>query len=179
MDIPNTIPELITQFSIFLNLASSRAKDHKIIIVLDALNQLDQTDTDTNLLHWLPMELPQNVHIITSTTKGSILDTLQNRKCTIIEAKELSEQDRAKCIRDFIWTYGKKLSDENVFKIIHNEQTKNILFLRVLLQELCVVGFYKAFDQQLNYYLAAKNLPELFEQLLNRWEIDYGKELLQ
>ncbi len=54
-------------------------KGKRLVLILDALNQLDNTN-QAHSLDWLPVDLPSNVRLIVSTLEGDVYDgiILQN-----------------------------------------------------------------------------------------------------
>ena len=61
-DIPQDVNELATLFGGFLTRIPA---EHRMVFVVDALNQLDATD-NAQSLYWLPKELPGHVKLIAS-----------------------------------------------------------------------------------------------------------------
>jgi len=66
------------------------AGSRRVVIVLDALNQLSCEDASARQLGWLPFALPANVRLIVSSLPGESLDALHKRGC-----KELAGRHRA------------------------------------------------------------------------------------
>ncbi len=62
IEIPLDTNELVTKFREFIERAPD---DHQVVFVIDALNQLDETD-NAHAMYWLPGELPSTVKVITS-----------------------------------------------------------------------------------------------------------------
>jgi len=48
------------------------------------------------------------------------------------------------------------------------------LYLKVVVDELRMVGVFEKLADQLQYYLQAKTIPQLYELVLSRWEKDYN-----
>ena len=61
-EIPFDLNELVTKFGGFLQKAP---EDRRVMLVIDALNQLDETD-NAQMLYWLPREFPPHVRVILS-----------------------------------------------------------------------------------------------------------------
>jgi len=66
--IPLGVDELIPRFSALLEQA---ATSHRIVLILDALNQMDPSD-GAHTLRWLPRTLPPNVRIIISSLEHDV-----------------------------------------------------------------------------------------------------------
>jgi len=78
--IPGEIPEdyekLRTAFPQFLEQAASGGK---VLVVMDALDQLDETHR-ARTLDWLPRMLPPGLPMVVSTLEGDCLDALRRRR---------------------------------------------------------------------------------------------------
>jgi WD40 repeat protein len=73
--IPNDYQRLI---GVFHDLLSSASSGKKLVIFIDALNQLYQRSPAENL-SWLPPELPINVRLVVTTLPGEYLTILQSK----------------------------------------------------------------------------------------------------
>ena len=70
--VPTVDGQLIRELPTWLKMAGARAK---CVIVLDALNQLDDGSGDNGPEHdllWLPEQLPPNVYMLLSTLPGRV-----------------------------------------------------------------------------------------------------------
>ena len=74
-NVPTDYRELVQEFTERLALA---AEEKPLILFLDALDQLSDTDHARNLM-WLPAELPDNVRLIVSTLPGGCLSVLEKK----------------------------------------------------------------------------------------------------
>ncbi len=169
-EIPSDKVKLRTAFRDLLIKAAARAK---CIIILDALNHLDDTDHALELI-WLPVVIPKNVRMIVSTIPGTTLEELKRRGWPIFEVNPLiSQKDRKVLIQKYLGRYRKTLPSAYVEKISQARQTANPLYLRTLLEELRVFGLHGKLYDKIDDYLAAQTIPELFEKILMRYEADY------
>ncbi|MCX6898594.1 MAG: DUF4062 domain-containing protein [Verrucomicrobia bacterium] len=108
-EIPDKPDELRAAFANWLHMASAQAgrgqgaggkgaatnvggasapRPSKIILILDALNQLKDRDGAPDLV-WLPPVIPANVRLILSTLPGRPLDELKKRGWPTLEVKRL------------------------------------------------------------------------------------------
>ena len=55
------------------------AGSRRVVIVLDALNQLSGEDASARQLGWLPFALPPNIRLFVSSLLGESLDALYSR----------------------------------------------------------------------------------------------------
>ena len=176
-DIPGEIPdkpdELRMAFANWLNMASVKGR---VIIIIDALNQLEDIDGAPDLV-WLPPSIPKNIRLILSTLPGRPLDDLKKRGWPSLQIQPLDKDERKKLIREYLMElYSRKLSEPRIEKIASAEQTHNPLFLRALLEELRVFGIHEKLEEKIDHYLEAKDVPKLYEKILKRYEEDYERD---
>jgi tetratricopeptide (TPR) repeat protein len=171
-EVPSKPVELQQAFAGALYQAAARGK---VVLVLDALNQMEDRDGMPDLL-WLPPELPANVRLIVSTLPGRSLDELTRRQWPTLAVKPLEAEERTRLIVECLRQASKALSEERVRRLASAEQTANPLFLRALLEELRVFGAHERLDERIAYYLGAASLEALFARILERYEADYERE---
>ena len=147
----------------------------RAVIVLDGLNQLEDRDQALDLA-WLPPEVPANLRLVLSTLAGRPLDELQRRGWPSMNVELLSVEERLVLIPKYLEQYGKTLAPAPTEAVAQAEETRNPLYLRVLLEELRLWGQHESLLQRIAYYLEAQTLPELFEKVFIRWEKDYEGE---
>ena len=75
LEIPDSPDALRLAFANALHMAAAKGR---VVLVLDALNQLEDREGAPDLV-WLPPELPANVRLIVSTLPGRPLDDLRRR----------------------------------------------------------------------------------------------------
>ncbi|MBN2376149.1 MAG: tetratricopeptide repeat protein [Sedimentisphaerales bacterium] len=171
-EIPSKPEELRDAFKVWLYRAAAQKK---IILVLDALNQLTDTDNAPDL-PWLPHETPANMRLIVSMLPGRSLEEIRRRDWPVFTLAPLDAQERRKLIADYLQLQSKSLESRRVEQIVQVPQSANPLYLRVLLDELRIFGVYEQLDQRIDHYLQAKNPYELYGKVLARWEEDYGRD---
>ena len=172
-DIDQEIPEQPDALrSAFPNWLSMAAAKGKVILLLDALNQLEDRDGAHDLL-WLPPVMPENLRLFISTLPGRALDVIEERQWPTFTVEPLSVDERKTLIREFLQNYGRSLSQERVDRIAKAPQSSNPLFLRVLLDELRIFGVHEKLEERIAYYLEAGSPYDLYEKVIIRWENDY------
>lgn len=144
----------------------------KIIIVLDALNQLEDRDGAPDLV-WLPPVLPENVRFIVSTLPGRSLDEIQKRHWPTLKVELLSADERRKLIAEYLAQHAKSLKAARVERIAAAPPSANPLYLRVLLDELRMVCTHEELEERIGDYLKAESPYALYEKVIARWEQDY------
>lgn len=68
MEIPGDESRLIWSLPRFLSSAAKKVMSGKIIVIIDGVDNLRGFDSPEGSLHWLPVELPEGVRLILSTT---------------------------------------------------------------------------------------------------------------
>jgi hypothetical protein len=147
----------------------------RVVLILDALNQLDDRDGAPDLV-WLPPLIPSNIRLFVSTVPGRTLQDLNKRGWPTLQVRPLEPHEREQLIRYYLAQYTKALSPARVQRIVDAGQTANPLYLRALLDELRVYGDYYTLDQHIEHYLTATTIVELYEKILERYEEDYERE---
>ncbi len=145
----------------------------KIIIILDALNQLE---TGLRDLSWLPSRLPGNVKLIVSFKRGEqeaeeLLQHYQQEKQVTLEVRPFVERDRRRLVQTYLSQYLKELDEDYLEMLISSQGAENPLYLKVVLAELRVFGAFANLKEQIQR--TSGNTPvEAFEGLLQRLERD-------
>ena len=170
-EIPDKPDELRSAFANLLQMASAKGK---AIIIIDALNQLEDREGALDLV-WLPPFIPENIRVILSTLPGKPLEDLKNRQWPTLTVHPLTQRERRVLIPFYLKQYTKTLSEPRVEKIASSPQAANPLYLKVLLEELRLFGEHERLDDMIRHYLEAKDPHELYGKVLRRWEKDYGE----
>ncbi len=168
--------ELRVAFANWLHMASARGK---VILILDALNQIEDRDGAPDLV-WLPPVIPENVRMILSTLPDRPLDDLKKRNWPTLTVKALTPEERKLFIGKYLSQYAKALSDPRTEKIANARPSENPLYIKLLLEELRLFGEHEELDERIEHYLEAQNPYELYTKVLARWEKDYeeGNDLV-
>ena len=172
-DIPDKPDALRSAFPNWLHMAAAKGR---VVLVLDALNQLEDREGARELL-WLPPVMPGNVRLIVSTLPGQPLDEVRKRGWPELKVEPLSPEERLELVRQFLGQYGRRLSDARIDRIASAPQSANPLYLRVLLDELRLFGIYERLDERIGHYLQAASPNELYGKVIARWEADYGRDV--
>ena len=119
----------------------------RIVLVLDALNQLD---TGLRELDWLPRALPPKVRLVVSFKTDD--PAAASAAASILAGGAIAGEvvpfdsldDRRALVRAFLSQYLKELEAQHLEALIHASGAHNPLFLKIALAELRVFG---AFDK--------------------------------
>ena len=146
-----------------------------MVLILDALNQLDDRDGAPDLV-WLPPHIPENICMFLSTLPGRSLEEIKKRGWSILTIEPLQPQERKQLIKKYLALFTKTLDPAHTKRIASAAQCQNPLFLRVLLDELRQFGMHERLGDQIELYLEAPTIPALYELILTRCERDYERE---
>ncbi len=180
LQIPDEREELRAAFATALSEAADRGT---VVMVLDALDQLEDRDGAPDLL-WLPDPLPRNIRVVLSTLPGRPLAAARRRRLKTFEVKALGRDEREQLIVRYLAQYAKTLPAEMVHQIASARASRNPLFLRTLLEELRIYGDHQTLARRVGELLAAggrrgraaEAIPSLYELVLARWEDDYERD---
>ena len=177
-EVPDDPQKLLQKWPEFLEKAGAQKR---IILLLDALNQLDPLD-HSHELGWIPYRMPQGVTLVVSALPGDCLDRLRRRVRgeAVIDMPVLAEPDRRALVRAHLGQRGKKLSRDQLDRLI--DATKRLeaglpLYLLVALEELSLFGSYEALDKRID--LLPPTVAKLFDQVLARLEQDHGRDMTE
>ena len=152
------------------------AAQSRIVIVIDALNQLEHNRGALDL-GWLPRKFPRGVRVILSTLAGEPLEAAKNRGWQLREMPALdpNKNEVIALARKYLRTYGKEegLNKRQWDLIGKAAQNTNPLFLFTLLEEVRVWGQPETLDHALEDYLSAATTVELFKKVLARYSREY------
>lgn len=178
--LPDTYKDLCNLLPVLLEQAAFKGK---LVVIIDAINQLDPNLNRSHTMEWLPTKLPCKF-IVSSTTDSKILESLRRRFTTnLVETPmtPLNPKDRAEIVKTILWQYHKKLDDRpmnNQLRVLLKKvDASTPLYLTVACEELRVFGVFEQISDRIK--AMGEKLPKLFEEVLIRLELDHGKLLVQ
>lgn len=177
-ELPKTNEDMLRDFMVWLSKARIKAEKTgvRFIVILDALNQLDDTDHG-RILGWLPKDsFSGALHLITSTLPEDTLETIEKLNWQAISIQPLSKDERRRMIVLYLERFSKKLDDPRLDRLSAAAPAANPLFLKILLDELCVTGTHEKLDERLADYLTASDIPSLLRKVLKRYQKDYERD---
>jgi nephrocystin-3 len=178
--VPATHDEMLRDFPFWLGKARARAAldGVRFILVLDALNQLDDRD-HARLLGWLP-EHPFSgpLRLVVSVTPGKPgatepLDVVKARGWHELRVAPLTLEERRRLITEYLARFGKRLGAHHLDRLAVAEPAANPLYLKILLDDIRVTGTHERLEERLEEYLSAADVPTLLTQVLLRYQRDY------
>jgi preprotein translocase subunit SecA/nephrocystin-3 len=147
-------------------------KGKPLLIVIDGINQIAERN-NSKLLNWLPQS-PHKVKYLFSTLEDDeTMQTFRRRGYPIHTIKPLNDEHRQMFITNYLANVGKKLSDKQLSRILHDPENENTLVLKTLLDELICFGSYEKLDERIHFYLSATSISDFFDRVLQRMEEDY------
>jgi tetratricopeptide (TPR) repeat protein len=158
--------------------AGSRGEARKVILVLDALNQLAD-DGPAQQLGWVPLVFPTNFSVVLSALPSESLDALRRRGWPELSVPLFVQVDIAPAALAYFKIFSKTPPQDIVAKLESTPAACNALYLRAVLDELRQFGKHEELKSKAAEYLAATDLPELFDRILTRWETDFGESLVR
>lgn len=109
-----------------------------IVLVLDALNQLQEGD-EARELQWLPSELPDNVWLIASAVSSSYcIEQLRRKypKAPLIDLEGIEVKDARLLLRHWLERRGRRLTKRQIEPILAGfAHTRSPLYLRLAANE--------------------------------------------
>jgi nephrocystin-3 len=181
--LPTNHDDMLKDFPLWLAKGRVRAAHEgvRFILVLDALNQLDDQD-HARLLGWLP-EHPFTgpLRLIVSTLQGKPgaddpLEVIRKRRWQELRIQPLTVEERQRMIADYLARFGKKIDVDRLERLASAEPAANPLYLKILLDELRVTGTHDRLDERITEYLVAADIPSLLQQVLARYRRDYERD---
>eukprot|EP00727_Mastigamoeba_balamuthi_P007207 m51a1_g3106 putative telomerase protein component 1-like (1777) ;mRNA; r:128486-138813 len=164
--------------ALFARLVLERAREWKgrLLIVVDALNQLDDAYGALGL-EWLPLETAANVDVVVSTLPGRCLDVLRRREAPEVAVGPLAPDEQREIVRKTLWEYRKQLDERQTSELLAKPDAQRPLYLVVACEELRVFGVYERVGEFI------RGLPGtvagLFRAVLERLEKDHGEEAVR
>eukprot|EP01130_Rhizamoeba_saxonica_P014704 TRINITY_DN6442_c0_g1_i2.p1 TRINITY_DN6442_c0_g1~~TRINITY_DN6442_c0_g1_i2.p1 ORF type:complete len:1957 (-),score=395.96 TRINITY_DN6442_c0_g1_i2:23-5893(-) len=161
---------------LFVKLLELSAKElmfgRKLVIIIDALNQLENGIYRALLLEWLPKTLPKNVKIMVSCLPSECLDVLTTRNHPQLSIGKLEIQDREAIVTHTLARYNKKLDSNQMRILLQKEDAVKPLYLIICCEELRLFGIYTKLTEKIQNL--AENLEDLLDQVLLRLETEIG-----
>jgi hypothetical protein len=169
-EIPDDYDKLREAFAALLEKA---AAEKQVVIVIDAINQLDAS-LQAHSMRWLPDALPPNARVILSCLPGAVLNALRARrqKPAEVALHPLNESDATAVMEGYLARYRKSLDAVQRGALLGKKDSGSPLYLLTALEELRTLGTYEEITNRI------RELPDqvqpLFTWILDRLERDPG-----
>jgi len=172
IEIPEKPDALRIAFTNALHMAAAKGR---VVLLLDALNQLEDREAALDLA-WLPPAIPAKIRLILTTLPGRSLTELQKRAYPTLAVQPLEPAERKSLIVEYLKSFKKALDEDPRQLIASSPQCANPLYLRAVLNELRLWGEYETLGAQIDHYLEAPSVDSLYELILERYEADYERD---
>lgn len=179
-------------------LAQRIPQNGHVVLVIDALDQLDGTD-NAHAMHWLPRSLPANLRVIMScsaerkvanesaprppgisATASLVLAAFRHRPHRRIDVPVLADEELLEIIRDVPSISAKTLDAGQRSLLVQNLATRNPLFLLVALEELRGFGSFEQLEARIaRFPRDGDTLTEIFQQVTERLAEEFGRDLVR
>ncbi len=144
-----------------------------VLIVLDALNQLDEQG---RRLSWLPAIIPPGVMLMVSTTPGECEDRLEARGWSTLHVKPLDDETvRQSIVLRYLGEFRKGISPSQLRSLTSDQKARSPLYLRLVAEELRLHGEHETLDDIILQFTRAEDLLDVFDRVLERLERDHGE----
>ena len=152
-------------------------RQQPLVVVIDGINQLS-APKDEKLLLWLPEANAQVQFIFTTLQDDATMRTFERRGYAVHTLLPLGDGQRRRFAEGYLERVGKHLSPAQWQRILSDPENQNTLVLRTLLDELICFGSHERLDARIDFYLAAQGIEDFFDRVLQRYEQDYGRDLV-
>jgi telomerase protein component 1 len=180
-EVPQETARLIVTFR---DLLGKVPAGQPLVFVIDALNQLDETDR-AQRLEWLPVRLPPQVKIIVSCISDSgkaepVLEAFRHRQHRHVPIKPLTVGECLRIIMRVPALSAKALDRPQRRLLLSNPATGNPLFLLVALEELRGFAPYERLNERIAAFPSTGDtVTAIFTQVLERLEEEFDSELVR
>ncbi len=140
--IPSEYKDLVQEFPKRLALATA---DKPLILFLDALDQLSDTDNTRSLI-WLPAELPPNVCLVVSTLPGECLQALESKlpAGNRLEVQPMSVEEGKNILTEWLSGVNRQLRKKQEEHLLDKFQQCGLpLYLKLAFEE---ARLWKSYD---------------------------------
>ncbi|WP_158027280.1 tetratricopeptide repeat protein [Labilibacter marinus] len=172
VEVPNEEKELLAAF---IKEVSSLPYGKKYVFVIDAIDQLD----NLNNFNWLPDVIPDHISILLSVKSPikdknhSAVSLLSERKYIEIKVEPLNLPEIEQIINALLGAYSKQLPEDLMREIVQDEESKNPLILRTLIEEVRLLGNHNTLKKDITNYITSSSKEAFFEKVLKRIERDF------
>lgn len=167
--VPKSIRELRASFPVWLAHASDKGTT---VILIDGLDQFER-DNIGDVFSWLPQSIPEQVRLIVSASNGTDSLNLEQQRWSHLILQPLEPSERREFVSLYLDTYGKQLDANSTDIILGATAASSPLFLRLLLDELRLLGSPDAVRNAAPAYAQRTTVRDLFQSILARFELDY------
>lgn len=144
-----------------------------LIVVIDGIDQIVATSNEKKLL-WLPASNEKVKYIFTTRDDDETMRVFKLRGYREETVTPLNSKERRNFVEEYLDSFGKRLGETLLHRIVDDTVSANTLVLKSLLDELICFGSYKQLKSRINHYLSASSISDFFDRVLIRMEDDYS-----
>jgi len=163
------------RFYDFLEEKSRNNQNYPIVILLDGLCKISSYQQAIETLHLNC--LPKNVVLICSSSKGGFNEKQWHR----LSIPPLSISEKMEFMKAFLNQKGKELEFEDFNKILNSDKTSTPIYLKTLLEELCMYGAsHRNLTQHIDKLLKNNSSSEILTEVITEFDklhFDYSTNL--
>ena len=180
-DIPQDTSPLIITFKQFVEHVP---QSHSVVLVIDALNQLDEAEK-AHQLYWLPWQFPPNVKLIVSCIhdngrEEAVLNAFKSRQVQQIEIPPLTNEERFEIVYQVPLVSAKSLDVRQIQLLLENPATENPLYLLIALEELRGFGSFEQLEKRIQMFPEGDDpVTELFVQVIHRLQSEFDSVIVK
>ncbi|XP_059157267.1 TPR repeat-containing protein DDB_G0287407-like [Physella acuta] len=155
--------------------ASSDGKN--VLIVIDGLDKVKASSKTEKHLFWLPEKCPSGIFLVVSTKssdKNTIELLVEKQQFYELEILPLEREVQEKISKETLMINGKELSTQQLQRVVEAEQTKNPLFLKIVLSEISIYGYFRLLDKKIDSLIFSNGVTDVLSKVLQRMEEDYN-----
>ena len=174
-EVPPDTNSLITTFREFV---TKLPENRDVLLVIDALNQLDESD-NAQQLYWLPWQFPTQFKVVVSCIDDPgrdepALKALTNRGIQPKHVPLLTNEDRIEIVKQVPSISAKSLNQYQVDLLLQNPATTNPLYLLVALEELRGFGSFEQVGRRISQFPQNDAaVTDLFVQVIHRLQDEF------
>ncbi|MFH2002935.1 MAG: DUF4062 domain-containing protein, partial [Planctomycetota bacterium] len=178
------------QISRFRDCLNQVPDTERLIMIIDAIDQLDPADNPQELA-WLPDSTPQNVQIIVSCSDANAkpyraLERAREKGLIEVVLDPLTSAEQMEMVRHIPAISAKALDENQIAMLLSSGASTNPLFLTIALEELRIFGSFDHLGQRIAAFpqLNAKGdhgeaIRSIFKQVIERLELEFDPQLVQ
>lgn len=180
-EVPHDVHELTSKFLEFI---AKVLESSKVLFIIDAINQMKETD-NAHTIHWLPRKLPPQVKVIISCIDDpdrteKILNTFTDRTFKLFRIEALTNEERSEIICQVPSLSAKALDTKQIELLLSNQATENPLFLLVALEELRGFGSFEHLNTRINEFpKEGDSVTAIFIQVIERLEEEFDPNVVR
>ena len=167
----NNNEKIEEETQLLINFVAEQEKP--LVIIIDGINQII-THQNEKLLIWLPFANNKVKFIFSTLVVDETMRVFEQRGYRVETVLPLSSNDREHFVVGYLSNYGKRLSKNQLRRIVNDTENINTLVLKSLLDELICFGSYEHLDSRIEHYLSAPSITDFFDRVLARMEDDYS-----